>query len=75
MQTFNITQTYVDKDDPWTGILAAAAFEIHSTTNRLKGYCHGRCTLEIVLAFWCAILAFCYFSLAHGKSHQKPAGF
>ena len=26
--TFNIsTQTYFDKDDPWTGILAAAEFE------------------------------------------------
>ena len=35
VRTFNIsTQTYVDEDDPWTGILAAAAFTIHSTTNR-----------------------------------------
>ena len=25
---FNISQTYVDKIDPWTGILAAAAFAI-----------------------------------------------
>ena len=25
-QTFNISQTYVDKNDPWMGILAAAAF-------------------------------------------------
>ena len=28
------TQTYVDKDDPWTVILAASAFAIFSTTNR-----------------------------------------
>ena len=25
--------------------------------------------------FGCAILAFSYFSIAHGKSHEKPAGF
>ena len=42
MQTFNITQTYSDKNDPWTGILAAAAFPIRSTTNRLKGYSPGQ---------------------------------
>ena len=37
VQTYNIsTQTYVDKNDPWTGILAAAAFAIFSTTNRQK---------------------------------------
>ena len=38
MQTFNIKETYVDKDDPWSGILAAAAFTIRQTTNRLKVY-------------------------------------
>ena len=32
--TCNITQTYDDKDDPWSGILAAAVFVIISTTNR-----------------------------------------
>ena len=32
--TCNITQTYNDKDDPWSGILAAASFVIISTTNR-----------------------------------------
>ena len=37
--TFNIsTQTYVDKNDLWTGILAAAAFSFRSTTNSQKGY-------------------------------------
>ena len=35
VQTFNIAQTYVDKDDPWLGILDAAAFVIISTTNML----------------------------------------
>ena len=34
VHTFNIsTQTYVYKDDLWTFILAAAEFEINSTTN------------------------------------------
>ena len=37
MRTFNIKETYVDEDDPWSGILAAA-FTICQTTNRLKGY-------------------------------------
>ena len=32
--TCNITQTYDDKDDPWSGILVAAAFLILSTNNR-----------------------------------------
>ena len=36
------TQTYVDKNDQWTGILAAAVFAIHSTTNRQKGYSPGQ---------------------------------
>ena len=31
--TYNITQSYVDVDDTWSGILAAAEFEICSTTN------------------------------------------
>ena len=38
MRIFNIFQTYVDKNDPWTGIISAVAFEICSTTNRQK--CH-----------------------------------
>ena len=38
----NITQTYDDKDDPWLGILAAAAFAIRPTTNRLKFYIPGQ---------------------------------
>ena len=44
------TQIYVDKDDPWTGILAAAAFAIRSTTNRQKGYSLGQ------LIFGCDII-------------------
>ena len=35
---FNITKTYVDKDDPWLGILDATEIEISSTTNMWKGY-------------------------------------
>ena len=42
VRTCNITKTYVDKYDPWSGILAAAAFEIISTTNILKGYSPGQ---------------------------------
>ena len=42
VRTFNIQQTYVDENDPWTGILAAAAFSIPSTTNRQKGYISGQ---------------------------------
>ena len=38
VRTFNIYQTYNDEDYPWTGILAAAAFEIFSTTNWQKVY-------------------------------------
>ena len=33
VRNFNIQQTYVDENDPWTGILAAAAFSISSKTN------------------------------------------
>ena len=37
VRTFNIsTQTYVENNSLWTGILAAAEFEIFSTTNRQK---------------------------------------
>ena len=35
MRTFNITETYVDEDDPRSGILAAVEFTILSTTDRL----------------------------------------
>ena len=43
VQTFNIsTKTYIDKNDLWTGILAAAAFAISTTTNRKKGYSPGQ---------------------------------
>ena len=33
-----MTQTYVDKDNPWLVILAATEFAIFVTKNRLKGY-------------------------------------
>ena len=42
VRTFNVQHTYVDKNDPRTGILAAAAFAIHSTTSRQKGYSPGQ---------------------------------
>ena len=43
VRTFNISiQNYVDEDYPWTGILAAAAFEICSKTNRQNFYSPGK---------------------------------
>ena len=38
MRTFNISEIYVDNDDPQTGILAATSFTIRPTTSRFKGY-------------------------------------
>ena len=44
VHNFNISkQTYVNKNYPWTGILAAAEFSIISTTNRQK--CYSLCQL------------------------------
>ena len=42
VRTSNISQTYVDKNYLWTGILAVAAFAIRSTTNRQKNYSPGQ---------------------------------
>ena len=42
VRTCNITQTYVEGDDEWSVILAAEAFLIRSTTNRLNGYSPGQ---------------------------------
>ena len=42
VRNFKIQQTYVDKNDPWRGILAAAAFAILSTTRRQQGYSPGQ---------------------------------
>ena len=41
-QTYNIIETYTNQDDPWSGILVAAAFVIFATTNRLKNYSTNR---------------------------------
>ena len=38
MRTYNIKETYVDKDDLRPGILAAPELEISLTANSLKGY-------------------------------------
>ena len=38
VRNFNTSQSYVDKDDPWSGILATAASTILPTTNSQKGY-------------------------------------
>ena len=46
VRSYNNTQTYVEKYDPWSGILAAAEFTIFPTTNRLKGYSPGQLVLD-----------------------------
>ena len=50
MQTCNITQTCVDKDDPWLVILDKPSFEIFPTTYRVKDYSPGQ------LVFVCDII-------------------
>ena len=42
VRTFKFSQTYVDENDPWAVILAAASFAIISTTNRLESYSPGK---------------------------------
>ena len=42
VRNFNIQQTYVDKNDQWTGIISAAEFLILSTTSRKKCYSTGQ---------------------------------
>ena len=42
VRTFNISKTYVDEDDPWTGILSASSLEIISTINRQNSYSPGQ---------------------------------
>ena len=42
MRNFNISETYVDEDDLWLGILVASDLMILSTTNSLKGYIPGQ---------------------------------
>ena len=38
----NVQETYVEKDEPWTGNLANTDFTIHFTANILKGYTLGK---------------------------------
>ena len=42
VRTFNISHTYVEKYDLWTGILAAAEFGIQLTRKMKKGYSSGQ---------------------------------
>ena len=42
MRTYNIKEAYLYQDDPCSGILAAAAFAILSTSNMLKGFSPGQ---------------------------------
>ena len=49
VRTFNIQQTYVDKNYPWTGILDASAFAILSTTIRQKYYSLGQLIFGLIV--------------------------
>ena len=42
VREYNIKYTYIDKYDPWVGILVDTAFENKSTANRLRGYTPGQ---------------------------------
>ena len=42
VRTYNIKDNHVDEDDPQSGILAAPAFAIFPTEDRLKGYSPGQ---------------------------------
>ena len=67
IRTFHISrQTYVEKYDPWTGILAVAEFVICSKTNRKKGYSPDQ------LIFGCEIIIPIKHRMASGLIiHQK----
>ena len=41
VRNLNTSQTYIEKYDPLTGILATAEFAIRSTINSQKGYSLG----------------------------------
>ena len=40
--THNIQETYVDKDDPWMGILSATTLKNRFSQNKLKCYTLGQ---------------------------------
>ena len=46
VRNYNINKTYVDKDDPWSGILTTAALGILSTENSLTYYILGQLLFE-----------------------------
>ena len=69
VRTFNISKNYVDKDDPWLGILSAAAFAIRSTTNIQNVY-----TMVLLIFFQNIILQIeytVYWELLRQKNQMK----
>ena len=66
---FNIQQTYVDKNELWTGILAAAALGNFSTTSRQKGYSPGQLIFgrDIILPLKNRV----YWELIRQKNHTQ----
>ena len=67
VRTFNIIQTYVDKDDPWSGILDAAKVENVSTKNMLKGYS------SCQLVFGCDMIILIKYTVNWELIHHKKA--
>ena len=47
--TYNVQETYVDKDDPWLVILASASLTVHSTLNILKFWTLLQLTFSVIL--------------------------
>ena len=55
VQTFNIQQTYIDKNYPWKVILAAEAFVICSKTKQQKVYIPGQILIGLdynLFSYW-----------------------
>ena len=62
---FNITETYVEKDNPWLGIVSATTVVIISTTKRLKYYSLGQ------LVFGCDTILSINHKVDWQLIHQK----
>ena len=69
MRNLNSPQTYVDKDDLWSGILVAAEFAIRSTKNRIKYYSPGKLVpgCDIILPIKHNV----YWELIYQQNHKQ----
>ena len=64
VRKYNIEDTYVYEDDPWSGILAPPEFKISSTINRVKIYNPG------ILIFGCYMILPNKHKVDWGLIHQ-----